>query len=506
VRAVNKRISRLTVLGQTHRSAPASYIIPYFEAKKTMRDPEKKKAALRIPRQEMPQLDLHLRKTTFQEVPLGYSAEQAQLEAQRCLQCRRPVCVDGCPVLIDIPAFLQLIVDGDFIGACRKIKEANALPAICGRVCPQEDQCEKCCILSKKGNPVAIGRLERFVADYERDHNAVEVPPLPPSTGKRVAVIGSGPAGLTAASELALRGHDVTIFEALHKPGGVLVYGIPEFRLPKKIVEAEVNYIKSLGVKIKTSYVIGMIYSVDELFAQGFQAIFIGIGAGLPHFLNIPGENLCGIFSANEFLTRTNLMFAYDFPRADTPIVVGEKVAVLGAGNTAMDAARVAIRLGADDVSIVYRRTRAEAPARIEEIERAEEEGLQFHFLMAPTRFIGNDDGWLRAMECIRMELGEPDSSGRRRPVPISGSEFIMEVDTVVNAIGSASNTILFRTVRDIERNKWGNIVADEKTGLTSKKGVYAGGDIVTGAATVILAMGAGKASAIAIDEYLKTL
>lgn len=471
-----------------------------------MGDPEKKKAALRIPRQKMPQLDLHLRKTTFQEVPLGYSAEQARLEAQRCLQCKRTVCIQGCPVLIDIPAFLQLIVDGDFIGASRKIKEANALPAICGRVCPQEDQCEKTCVLAKKGEPLAIGRLERFVADYEREHNAVEVPPLPPPTGKRIAVIGSGPAGLTAASELALKGHDVTIFEALHKPGGVLVYGIPEFRLPKKIVEAEINYIQSLGVKIKTGYIIGMLYSVDELFAQGFQAVFIGIGAGLPRFLNIPGENLCGIFSANEFLTRANLMFAYDFPRADTPIVVGKKVVVLGAGNTAMDAARIAIRLGADDVCIVYRRTRAEAPARIEEIQRAEEEGLKFHFLMAPTRFIGNDDGWLRTMECIRMELGEPDDSGRRRPVPISGSEFIMEVDTIVNAIGSGSNTILFRTASDIERSKWGTIVADEETGLTSKQGVYAGGDIVTGAATVILAMGAGKASAMAIDEYLATL
>jgi glutamate synthase (NADPH/NADH) small chain len=471
-----------------------------------MGDPEKKKAALRIPRQKMRQLDLHSRKTTFQEVPLGFSAEEAQLEAQRCLQCKRAVCVQGCPVLIDIPAFLQLIVDGDFIGAARKIKEENALPAICGRVCPQEDQCEKSCVLSKKGDPVGIGRLERFVADYEREHNAVQIPPLPRPTGKRVAVIGSGPAGLTAASELALKGHDVTVFEALHKFGGVLVYGIPEFRLPKKIVEAEVNYIKSLGVRFKANCIIGMIYSLDELFAQGFQAAFIGIGAGLPRFLNIPGENLCGIFSANEFLTRANLMFAYDFPRADTPIVAGKKVVVLGAGNTAMDAARIAIRLGADDVCIVYRRTRAEAPARIEEIQRAEEEGLKFNFLMAPTRFIGNDDGWLRAMECLRMELGEPDDSGRRRPVPIAGSEFIMEVDTVVNAIGSGSNTILFRTASDIERSKWGTIVADEQTGLTSKKGVYAGGDIVTGAATVILAMGAGKAAAVAIDEYLATL
>lgn len=471
-----------------------------------MADPEKIKAALRIPRQEMPQLDLHLRKTTFQEVPLGYSAKQARLEAQRCLECKRAVCVQGCPVAIDIPSFLQLIVDGDIIGACRKIKEANSLPAICGRVCPQEDQCEKFCVLAKKGQPLAIGRLERFVADYERQHNAVEVPALPPPTGKRVAVIGSGPAGLTAASELALKGHDVTIFEALHKPGGVLVYGIPEFRLPKKIVEAEINYIQSLGVKIKTNHIIGMIYSVDELFEQGFHAVFIGIGAGLPRFLNVPGENLCGIFSANEFLTRSNLMFAYDFPRADTPIVTGKRVAVLGAGNTAMDAARTAIRLRAHEVCIVYRRTRAEAPARIEEIHHAEEEGLKFHFLMAPTRFLGNDDGWLRAMECIRMELGEPDSSGRRRPVPIPGSEFIMEVDTVVNAIGSGSNTILFRTAPDIERSKWGTIVADEQTGLTSRKGVYAGGDIVTGAATVILAMGAGKSSAAAIDEYLKTL
>jgi glutamate synthase (NADPH/NADH) small chain len=466
----------------------------------------------KIPRQKMAYIDKEARQKTFHEVPLGFTPEQAVLEASRCIMCKRPFCVEGCPVGIDIPAFIRLIKDGRFIEAALKIKEANSLPAICGRVCPQEDQCEIKCVLGIKDKPVAIGGLERFAADWEREHadpavrTGIAIPQIPPPTGKRVAVVGSGPAGLTVASELARMGHDVTIFEALHKPGGVLVYGIPEFRLPKKIVEAEINYLKALGVKIKTNHIIGNIYTVDELFNQGYHAVFIGTGAGLPHFLGVPGENLCGIVSANEFLTRSNLMFAYEFPRADTPIYVGDRVAVLGAGNTAMDAARTAIRLGAREVSIVYRRTRKEAPARIEEVERAEEEGLKFQFLVAPTRFMGNSDGWVKAMECIRMELGEPDDSGRRRPVPVAGSEFIMEVDTVINAIGTGANKTIFETAPDIQRNKWGYIVADEETGLTSKPGVYAGGDIVTGSATVILAMGAGKKSAAAIDEYLKTL
>jgi glutamate synthase (NADPH/NADH) small chain len=463
---------------------------------------EKKK----IPRQKMAYIDKEARLKTFQEVPQGFTPEQAVLEASRCIMCKRPFCVDGCPVGIDIPGFIALIKDGRFIEAALKIKEANSLPAICGRVCPQEDQCEIKCVLGIKDKPVAIGGLERFAADWERTHGKITIPNLPPPTGKRVAVVGSGPAGLTVAGELARKGHDVTIFEALHKPGGVLVYGIPEFRLPKEIVAAEIEYLKALGVKIKTNHIIGNIYTLDELFGQGFHAVFIGTGAGLPQFLNISGENLCGIVSANEFLTRSNLMFAFDFPRVDTPIYVGNKVAVLGAGNTAMDAARTAIRLGAKDVSIVYRRTRKEAPARIEEIERAEEEGLKFQFLVAPTRFIGNNEGWVKAMECIRMELGEPDDSGRRRPVPIPGSEFIMEVDMVINAIGTGANKTIFETAPDINRNKWGYIIADEETGQTSKPGVFAGGDIVTGAATVISAMGAGKKSAEAIDNYLKTL
>ncbi|MCD6386590.1 NADPH-dependent glutamate synthase [Candidatus Sumerlaeota bacterium] len=463
----------------------------------------KKEKKEKIPRQPMPQRPLEERRTTFKEVPLGYSPEQAILEASRCIMCTKPKCVEGCPVEIDIPGFIQLIKEGKFIEAARKIKEQNSLPAICGRVCPQEDQCEKTCVLGIKGEPVAIGRLERFVADYEREHSAVTKPEIPPPTGKKVAIVGSGPAGLTCAGELAKMGHQVTIFEALHLPGGVLVYGIPEFRLPKDIVAAEIDYLKSMGVEVKTNHVIGLTFTVDELFDMGYDAVFIGIGAGLPRFLNIPGENLCGIFSANEFLTRVNLMKAYEFPRSDTPAFIGNKVAVLGAGNTAMDAARTSIRLGAREVHIVYRRTRKEAPARIEELERGEEEGVIFNWLMAPVRFIGDERGWVKAMECIRMELGEPDESGRRRPVPIKGSEFIMEVDMVIHAIGTNANRLLFQKAPDIKLNKWGYIDADPETGATSKPGVYAGGDIVTGSATVILAMGAGKKSARAIHEYI---
>ncbi len=451
----------------------------------------------------MRQIPIEERKTSFREVPLGYTKEQAMIEASRCILCTRPKCVEACPVGIDIPAFIKLISEEKFIEAARKIKEQNALPAICGRVCPQEDQCEKACILGIRYKPVAIGRLERFVADYEREANAIEPPERATPTGKKVAIVGSGPAGLTCASELARLGHKVTIFEALHMAGGVLVYGIPEFRLPKEIVAAEIDFLKSLGVEIKTNSVIGLTFTIDQLFEMGYDAVFIGIGAGLPRFLNIPGENLCGIFTANEFLTRVNLMKGYDFPNADTPVFVGERVAVLGAGNTAMDAARTAKRLGANEVHIVYRRTLNEAPARIEEIHHGEEEGIIFDFLVAPVRFIGNEDGWVQAMECRRMELGEPDESGRCRPVPIEGSEFIMPTDTVINAIGTNANRLLFRSAPDIKLNKWGYIEADPETGATSKPGVFAGGDIVTGSATVILAMGAGKQSARAIHAYV---
>ncbi len=456
----------------------------------------------KIPRQSMPQQDAVSRRSNFNEVPLGYSPETAILEASRCIMCKKPKCVEGCPVEIDIPAFIQLIKDGKFVEAARKIKEENALPAICGRVCPQEEQCEIKCVIGIKQEPVAIGRLERFAADYEREQGVVEVPQIAPLTGKKVAVVGSGPAGLTVAGELRLRGHDVTIFEALHKPGGVLMYGIPEFRLPKAIVEAEVDYVKSLGVELICNAVIGRYATVDDLLKE-YDAVFLGTGAGLPYFMRLPGENLNGVYSANEYLTRSNLMKAYKFPEYDTPIAVSKKVAVLGGGNVAMDAARTAVRLGAEKVYIVYRRSRKEMPARIEEIERAEEEGIDFRLLTNPVEFLGDENGWVKGMKLIKMELGEPDDSGRRRPVPIPGSEYEMEVDTVVVAIGNGANPLVPNTTPGLETNKWGNIIADEETGETSKKGVYAGGDIVIGAATVILAMGAGKKAARAIHKYI---
>ncbi len=464
-----------------------------------MAEKEKKE---RIPRQKMPEQDPKVRAKNFNEVPFGYTPELAQLEASRCLQCKKPKCVEGCPVEIDIPAFIKLIYEGDFIGAARKLKERNSLPAICGRVCPQEDQCEKYCIVGKKDEPVAIGRLERFAADWEREKGEIKIPEKAPSTGKKVAVVGSGPAGLTVAGDLILKGHEVTIFEALHKPGGVLIYGIPEFRLPKAIVQAEVNYLERLGVKIECNCVIGRIETVDELL-QEYDAVFLGLGAGLPQFLGIPGENYCGIYSANEYLTRSNLMKAYLFPEYDTPIAKGKNVAVFGAGNVAMDAARTALRLGADVVRIVYRRSREEMPARIEEIHHAEEEGVQFYLLTAPTRFFGDDNGWVTGFECIKMELGEPDESGRRRPIPIKGSEFQLECDLAVVAIGTGANPLLTTTTPGLELNKRGYIVADPQTGKTSKEGVWAGGDIVTGSATVILAMGAGRKAANSIHEYL---
>ncbi|MCD6169428.1 MAG: NADPH-dependent glutamate synthase [Candidatus Latescibacteria bacterium] len=451
----------------------------------------------------MPKQEAKLRVRNFNEVALGYSAQQAVKEASRCLQCKKPSCISGCPVNIDIPGFIKLITEKDFEGAFYKIRENNSLPAICGRVCPQESQCEKLCVLGRRGEPVAIGRLERFVADYSLQKGKIKIEKVAKSNGKRVAVVGSGPAGLTVAGDLAKMGYEVTVFEGLHKPGGVLVYGIPEFRLPKAIVQQEIDSISRMGVRIKTNMVIGKVYTVDELLQNGFDAVFIGSGAGLPRFMHIPGENLNGVYSANEYLTRTNLMKAYLFPEYHTPIKSGRKVAVIGGGNVAMDSARTALRLGAEKVFNIYRRSRTEMPARAEEVENAEEEGVEFVFLSAPVRIIGDEQGWVRAIECVRMELGEPDESGRRRPIPLPGSEYTLEVDTVVVAIGTDVNPIIPSTTPDLERNPRGYIIASQETGQTSKPGVFAGGDIVTGSATVISAMGAGKKAALAIHKYL---
>ena len=463
---------------------------------------KEKKEKQKVPRQKMPEQEPKVRARNFNEVPFGYTPELAQLEASRCLQCKKPKCIEGCPVEIEIPAFIKLISEGDFAGAARKLKERNALPAVCGRVCPQEDQCEKVCIVGKKEQPVAVGRMERFAADWERTKGEVSIPEKAPATGKRVAVVGSGPAGLTLAGDLILKGHEVTIFEALHKTGGVLIYGIPEFRLPKDIVQSEVNYLERLGVKVECNCVIGRVETVDELI-KDYDAVFLGLGAGLPQFLNIPGENFCGIYSANEYLTRSNLMKAYLFPKYDTPIARGKNVAVFGAGNVAMDSARTALRLGADKVRIVYRRSRDEMPARIEEVHHAEEEGVEFYLLTAPTKFLGDDNGWVTGVDCLKMELGEPDESGRRRPVPLKGSEFRLECDLGVVAIGAGANPLLPTTTPGLELNKRGYIVADLETGKTTKPGVWAGGDIVTGSATVILAMGAGRKAANSIHQYL---
>ncbi len=454
-------------------------------------------------KQSMPRQDARDRVRNFNEVALGYAQEQAVREAERCLQCKKSPCVPGCPVEIDIPGFIQLVKEKDFLAAASKIKEKNALPAVCGRVCPQEDQCEKLCVLGKKFEPVAIGRLERFVADYEAANTHIRAPERPAPTGKRIAVVGSGPAGLTVAADLAHLGYSVTIFEAFHKAGGVLVYGIPEFRLPKAIVQREVDFVKSLGVELRLDCVVGRAITVDELFADGYQAIFIAVGAGLPVFMNIPGENLNGVYSANEFLTRSNLMKAYLFPEYDTPIKRGKLVAVVGGGNVAMDAARTALRLGAEHVYNVYRRSRQEMPARAEEIENAIEEGIDVRFLTNPVRILADETGWVRAIECIQMQLGEPDQSGRRRPIPMEGSEHTIDVDVVIMAIGNGANPLLPSATPGLETNKWGNIIADEETGKTSREGVYAGGDIVTGAATVISAMGAARKSARAIHAYL---
>jgi glutamate synthase (NADPH/NADH) small chain len=454
----------------------------------------------------MPCAEPQERRRTFSEVAIGYSEAMAIAEANRCILCKNRPCIEGCPVEIDIPAFIQQVADGDFAGAFQTLTEKNVLPAICGRVCPQEDQCEKKCTLGVKFEPVAIGRLERFVADWAAaKHEHVDDGAPKPPTGHKVAIIGSGPAGLTAAADLARMGHSVTVFEALHEPGGVLMYGIPEFRLPKDIVRREIMALQDLGVEFKLNHVIGRTYTVDELFTElECEAAFIGTGAGLPHFPKIPGVNLIGVYSANEFLTRSNLMAAYRFPETDTPIVRGRRVAVIGGGNTAMDSVRTALRLGADHAYLVYRRTEHEMPARREEVEHAQEEGVEMLFLAAPSELLGDERSWLRAMRCIRMELGEPDSSGRRSPVPLPGSEFELEVDVVVFAVGQGPNPLLRSTTPDLHVNKWGLICADPTTGATEKKGVFAGGDIVTGGATVISAMGAGRRAARAIDAYLQ--
>jgi glutamate synthase (NADPH/NADH) small chain len=450
----------------------------------------------------MPKQEPFERVRNFDEVALGFTPELARLEAERCLACKKPFCVDGCPVGIDIPKFIRHVVEGDFKAGIKTLKERNALPAVCGRVCPQEEQCEKVCVLGKKHEPVAIGRLERFLADWEAASGSIEKPDMAPPNGRRVAVVGSGPAGITVASDLALLGYGVTMFEALHDAGGVLTYGIPEFRLPKAIVRREVEYVKSLGVGLHLDFIVGKTRTVDSILEE-FDAVFIGAGAGLPWFLEIPGENLNGVYSANEYLTRCNLMQGFRFPACDTPLKRARRVAVFGGGNVAMDAARTALRLGADESHIVYRRSRSEMPARLEEIENAEEEGVIFDYLTLPLRLIGDEQGWLVGIECQRMELGEPDESGRRRPVPVKGSEFIMEADASICAIGNSPNPLIPLSTPGLTIGKKGNIVADEETGRTSREKVWAGGDVVTGAATVISAMGAGRRAARSIHDTL---
>jgi glutamate synthase (NADPH/NADH) small chain len=458
--------------------------------------PKIKKEAVKMPKQAPKE-----RVKNFNEVALGYSEDQAIEEANRCLQCIKPQCVTGCPVEVSIPEFIKCLRERKYGEAIAKIKEKNALPAVCGRVCPQEEQCQVNCVVGRIGEPVSIGRLERYLADWEREHG-FQMPGKPKPTGKKVAVVGAGPAGLTAAADLVKLGHEVVMFEALHLPGGVLVYGIPEFRLPKAIVRNEVSYIEKLGVDLRVGNLIGRIHTIPELMKSGYDAVFIGSGAGLPQFLGIPGENLGGIYSANEFLIRVNLMKAFKFPEYDTPLRLGKHVVVIGGGNVAMDCARSSMRLGAD-VCLLYRRSREELPARHEEIENAEEEGLVCRFLASPLRFIGDEKGWVKAMECQAMELGQPDASGRRRPIPIKGSEFTMDTDTIIIAIGQTPNPIIQRTTEGLVVNpRHGTIIVD-KNGKTSLEGVYAGGDVATGAATVISAMGMGKNAAKAIHEYL---
>jgi glutamate synthase (NADPH/NADH) small chain len=467
-----------------------------------------KKERLKLPQQRMLEQPAHVRIHNMSEVPLGFTAEQAKAEAARCLECPKPKCVAACPVGIDIPRFIRQVADGDFAAAVATVRERNLLPAICGRVCPQEDQCQVVCAvttaLKSTDRCVSIGKLERFVADWERELGGFSMPELPRATGKRVAVVGSGPAGLTVAGDLVRLGHQVTVFEALHKPGGVLVYGIPEFRLPKEIVYREVEYLERLGVEFRYNFVVGKTRGLEDLMrSDGYDAVFVGTGAGLPKFLGVPGENLCGVYSANEYLTRSNLMRAYEFPRSDTPLVKSRRVVVVGGGNVAMDAARTALRLDAEGVQVVYRRSEREMPARVEEVHHAKEEGIEFHLLVSPTRILGNEASWVTGIELQRMELGEPDASGRRRPVAVPGTEFVLDCDTVIISIGNDPNPLIPQTTGGIRTTKWGNIVVDPATQRTSVRGVFAGGDIVLGAATVILAMGEGRRAAAAIHQYL---
>jgi glutamate synthase (NADPH/NADH) small chain len=469
-------------------------------------NPVPNKERIKMPRQHMPEQLPQIRNKQFTEVNLGYSAELARQEALRCLECAKPTCTRDCPVGVKVKDFVQLIVDGDYLGAAAKIREDNVLPAITGRVCPQEDHCEGACLLCKRGESLGIGYLERFVADYEQQHfdpkSIVKAPP----TGKKVAIVGSGPSGLTAAGDLVQKGHEVHVFEALHEVGGVLVYGIPEFRLPKKIIREQVDIMRAMGVEFETDVVVGRTVTIDELLEEeGYDAVFIGTGAGLPQFMGIPGEHLNGVYSANEFLTRINLMHAYEFPKYDEPMLDfrGKNVAVIGGGNTALDAIRSAMRLGAGKAFILYRRSEDEMPARREEVKHAKEEGIEFHVLTAPLEFLNDGKGWLSGARCQKMELGEPDASGRRRPMPVEGSEYVVELSVAVIAIGTTANPIVQSTTPGLDTNKRGYIQADEKTQRTSRKGVFAGGDIVTGGATVILAMGAGRRAAAGIHDYL---
>jgi len=460
------------------------------------------KTKLDLKRRQMPKQSPEVRSQNFDEVALGYPDATAIEEARRCLQCKKPKCVSMCPVEIDIPGFIKRIAEGDFAAGTKVLKDKNLLPAICGRVCPQEEQCEEGCVLKKRDGEIAIGRLERFLADWEAAQDELEVPPIAAPTGRKVAVVGSGPAGLTVAGDLIKLGHQVTIFEALHEMGGVLIYGIPEFRLPKAIVKREVDFLKKLGVNIVTDFVVGKTRTIDSLLEE-YDAVFVGSGAGLPWFMQIPGENLNGVYSANEYLTRMNLMKGFRFPQFNTPIKNHKRVAVIGGGNVAMDCARTALRLGAEAVRIIYRRSRKELPARLEEIENAEEEGVIFEFLSLPVRYIGDEHGWVKEINYIKMKLGEPDASGRRKPIPIEGSETIMPMDAVICAIGNSPNPLVSDATPGLEVGKWGNIIADEETGKTTKERVWAGGDVVSGAATVILAMGAGRKAAKSIHEYL---
>ncbi|MGB8010392.1 MAG: NADPH-dependent glutamate synthase [Terriglobales bacterium] len=470
------------------------------------KNPVPNRERIKMPRLHMPEQAPAVRAHEFTEVNLGYSAELARQEAIRCLECAKPSCVSDCPVGVKVKDFVQLIVEGDYMAAAAKIREDNVLPAITGRVCPQEDHCEGACLLKRKGESLGIGYLERFVADYEQQHFDLSTIVKAPPTGKKVAIVGSGPSGLTAAGDLVQKGHSVHVFEALHEIGGVLVYGIPEFRLPKKIIRQQVDYMRAMGVVFETDVVVGRTVTIDELLEEeGYDAVFIGTGAGLPQFMGIPGEHLNGVYSANEFLTRINLMHAYEFPKYDEPMVDfrGKDVAVIGGGNTALDAIRSALRLGAGRAYVLYRRSEAEMPARAEEVKHAKEEGIEFHVLTAPVEFLSDDKGWLTGARCIKMQLGEPDASGRRRPVPVDGSEYVVPLSVAVMAIGTTANPIVQSTTPGLNTTKRGYIQADEVTQKTSRKGVFAGGDIVTGGATVILAMGAGRRAAKGIDEYL---